>query len=68
MCRKDAHKVTFEKGRNCEGRPGAVSIPAIIYSRRREVGRKEARRESRERAEGGKEEEGEGVQNNTGQG
>lgn len=67
MCRKDAHKVTFEKGRNCEGCPGAVSIPAIIYSRR-EVGRKEVRRESRERAGGGKEEEGEGVRNNMVQG
>lgn len=58
--RKDVHKVTFEKGRICEGRPGAISLPAIIHSRRRRMGRKEARRERRARvgAEAGAEERG----------
>lgn len=61
MLRKDVHKVTFEKGRICEGHPGAVSLPAIIHSRRR-MGRKETRRERRARvgAEAGAEERGEG--------
>ena len=43
------HKVTFEKGRICERRPGAISLPAIIHSRRRRMGRKEVRRERRAR-------------------
>lgn len=55
------HKVTFEKGRICEGRPGAVSPPAIIHSRRR-MGRKETSRERRARvgAGAGAEERGAG--------